>query len=133
MSSNNNLVAQGVQTWIGFDCFKYLFWELLIISVIGALAMHKYWHFDYFAAGGGTFLGLIVVLMFRKLAMIFTAIMSGVWGAFGGFIAYALYVGNHYPVSWAAVIIAGIIVAMISGGLHMYAIGFLRTSTQPLE
>lgn len=131
-TSNDNLVSQGVQAWIGFSSIKYLFWELIIVAIAGSMLMHHFWHFDYFASGTVTFVALLVFLVVRKLALVFTIAMSCAWGAFAGFIAWLAYNGGnvHHQVSWAGIIVAALIVFMISAGMHLYAIGFIRTATK---
>lgn len=131
-TGNDNLVSQGVQAWIGFEGLKYLFWELIIIAVVGSVLMHRFWHFDYFASGAATFVVSLIFLVFRKLAMIFTVVMSLVWAAVAGFIAWAFYTGGHFhhPFSWVGVIVAALIVFMVSCGMHLFAIGFIRTATR---
>jgi len=132
---NDRLVAQGVQTYIGFGDFKFLFLELLLVSVLASLWLHHWFHWDYIAGGLGTFMVLLVVMVFRKLAMIFSCIMSALWGSIAGFFAYGMYAGQTppHPVSWATVLLVGLFVFAISMGSHMYAIGFLRTATEPVE
>ena len=138
-NGNDRLVSQGVQTYIGFEYLKYLGIEMLLVSVFASFVFHAKFHWNYIAGGLGTLLVLGVVMVFRKLAVIFSFIMSTVWGVIAGIIALAFESAqragstSHHSVSWVAVVLVGLFVFLFSMGAHMYAIGSLRTATQPLK
>ena len=106
-------VRRGVtQAKFNDDASAWLFGEILVISVAIIIFTGSWLLF------GLAFIGMFVMTLFRRLAIILTILLSLLWDIVGGIIG--LHVGGII----AAIVIA-IIALLVTGGLHIGALEWI--------
>lgn len=128
-----SLGSQAINTVAEYESFKYLIWELILVSALMAWICYARFHWNWIATGVFTFLVLVIICKIPKLALAFSILMSLSWASFAGTIAYEVTVDQKFRTNmwghgsiWAGIAV-GLVIFLISMGMHSWAIGFTRT------